>query len=49
MDVISLVVFVGCGCVGDDGEWGGVDKLGERRGCFKRDNTGGEVVQEDVG
>ena len=40
VDVIALVVFVGCECVGDDGGWGGVGKLGERRGCFKRDNTG---------
>ena len=30
VDVINLVIFVGCGCVRDDGGWGGVGKLGER-------------------
>lgn len=42
--MISLVVFVGCGDVGDGDGLGDVDKRGGRRSCFKHNDTGGEVV-----
>ena len=38
-----------CGGVGNGSGWRVVDKCGGCRGCFKSDDTDGEVGQEEIG